>query len=403
MSRYSPFQFGMFRIVLGSYLTVHFAMLIPWAGELWSNAGMLSDPTLNFTNGLLPNLLNWVNAPGFATGFVVVLMVLSLLLTIGVQRPVVAVLLWYGWACLLDRNNFISNPGIPYIGWLLLACAVIPKGEPLSVSKRNPGWEFPALLFGGAWALMAVGYSISGFDKLLAPSWQDGTAVLHLLENPLARATMLRELLVGMPSGVHATMTYTILAGELLFLPLALFRKTRAIAWCGMILMHAGILTLVDFADLTTGMVMIHLLTLDPAWLKPARKTNTPQIVYFDGVCGLCNNFIDFLFEEDRHNILQFTPIQGETAANNFPEGELQQFDSIGFAENGKLYFKSTAALMILSRIGGIWKLAVLFRIIPRPLRDFVYDIVAANRYKWFGKHETCRMPTPEERAKLLP
>ena len=150
-------------------------------------------------------------------------------------------------------------------------------------------------------------------------------------------------------------------------------------------------------------LVPMAVLAIPASWLKPVPAGNEVPIVYFDGYCGLCNNFIDFLFEEDRHDILKFSPIQGDTAAKNFPEGELQQFDSIGFARDGKLYFKSTAALMILRQIGGIWRLLWVFRFVPAPLRNLAYDIVAANRYKWFGKHETCRMPTPEERAKLLP
>ena len=98
-----------------------------------------------------------------------------------------------------------------------------------------------------------------------------------------------------------------------------------------------------------------------------------------------------------------FTPLQGETAKKLYPNGELEKFDSIAFLQNGKLYYKSTAAIKVCITVGGIWKLTSILYIFPRFIRDFVYDFIAKRRYKWFGIKESCRMPTPEEREKLLP
>lgn len=126
-------------------------------------------------------------------------------------------------------------------------------------------------------------------------------------------------------------------------------------------------------------------------------------IVYFDGVCGLCNRFVDFLIRKDTKHRLLFAPLQGETAAKNLGVDPNQEFDSVIFSEGGKLRYKSSAALRIMSTMGGAWKLMRIFLIIPGFIRNFVYDIIANNRYKLFGKKESCRIPTKEERQRFLP
>ena len=119
LKNYSPYQFSIFRIILGSYLFIHFVSLLPYAAEIWSNAGMLADPSVNLTYGVFPNLLYSISSPLGVTIYVGVLSLLSVCFILGYQRSVISILLWYGWASLFDRNNLINNPGIPYIGWLL--------------------------------------------------------------------------------------------------------------------------------------------------------------------------------------------------------------------------------------------------------------------------------------------
>ncbi len=127
------------------------------------------------------------------------------------------------------------------------------------------------------------------------------------------------------------------------------------------------------------------------------------NIVFFDGVCGLCNYFVDFIIRQDKHNRLLFAPLQGETAAKELSIKPGQNFDTVVLSKNGKLYFKSGAGIRIFYEAGGFWKIIIVLLIFPPFLRNFVYDIIANNRYNWFGKKESCRMPTKEERAKFLP
>lgn len=124
-------------------------------------------------------------------------------------------------------------------------------------------------------------------------------------------------------------------------------------------------------------------------------------IVFFDGVCGLCNRSIDFLVRVDRARKLRFAPLQGRTAAKLLPVEAIgpDKFESIVFLENGRVYTHSDAILRIGMSLGGIWSYSGLAVLIPRPLRDSLYRWIARNRYRWFGKRRTCRLPSQGERA----
>ena len=126
------------------------------------------------------------------------------------------------------------------------------------------------------------------------------------------------------------------------------------------------------------------------------------SILFFDGICGLCNKSVDFLMSIDKRNHLLFAPLQGETAADILESKHIKDLDSMALYLNGKTYTKSTAVLKSIVEIGGLWSVLGVFLIVPPFIRDFVYGIVASNRYKIFGKNDTCRLPTLEERYKIL-
>lgn len=376
--------------------------LLPYADEIWSSNGLLPDPSLNLTYGVFPNILYILSGPFAVTFFVGILFILAVLFLIGFQRPIISILLWYGWVCLFDRNNLISNPGIPYIGWILLCCAAVPKGEPLSLSKTKEGikWQFPIILFIGAWTLMACGYTISGIDKFFSPSWRDGSAILHLVENPLARDWWPREVVMAFPDSLIKFNSWAVLSLEILFLPLVLINFTRKWVWLAMISMHLGILMIVDFADLTIGMLMIHWFTFDARWLKA--KPKQTGIIFFDGVCGICNGFVDFMMSEDKNNTLVYAPLQGITAKEKLNKKYLIDINTIAYQEGDQTYTQSDAVLKSLASIGGIWKLFLVFKVVPKFIHNSIYNFVSTNRFSWFGKRETCRLPTPEEKNKIL-
>ena len=406
----SPWQFACFRMLFGSYLVVHFAGLLPYGGELFSGAGLLADPKLNFTFGVLPNPLEHFHSPAFAVGFIGGLLVLSLAFTFGLFRRTVALLLWFGWACLFNRNNLILNPGLPYVGLLLLLCAIVPPGEPLSVGRgRNArGWQMPAMIYWCAWFLLATGYTYSGFYKLFSPSWTDGSALLHLANNPLARPGLLRDLLLALPENFLKLLTWGALLGEILALPLSFHRRGRLLSWLWLMGMHLGILMVVDFADLTFGMVMIHLFTFDPAWL-PARQPVSQTMLLFDGDCGLCHRTVQFFLAEDRGGVLRFAPLRGANAAPILKRHSVpvQQLTSLILVEGAgssdeEIFQKSTAVLRALGYLGGFWRVVGWMQAVPVVLRDGIYDWVAQRRHQWFGRGESCAIPSATARERLL-
>jgi len=127
-------------------------------------------------------------------------------------------------------------------------------------------------------------------------------------------------------------------------------------------------------------------------------------IVLFDGVCNLCNGAVQFILRRDRAGYYRFASLQGRSGSALLAEHGLDggYRSSMIVIENGRLYVKSDAALRICTHLGAAWPMLALLRIVPRPIRDFVYEFVANNRYRWFGKRESCMLPRPEHRARFL-
>ena len=126
------------------------------------------------------------------------------------------------------------------------------------------------------------------------------------------------------------------------------------------------------------------------------------DVLFFDGTCGLCNGFVNFLLKRDQTHTLRFAPLQGEFAKGVLSRELRENLSTVVLYRNGKLHLRSDAALIVLIELGGIWKILGLFWLVPRAIRDMLYRIVAGNRYRWFGKSEQCRIPSPEERVRFL-
>jgi len=125
-------------------------------------------------------------------------------------------------------------------------------------------------------------------------------------------------------------------------------------------------------------------------------------IIFFDGVCNLCNGAINFIIDRDKKGYFKFAPLQSKIAKKFVPQSVIENTDSIIYLDSGQLYSKSTAALKIARHLDGPWKGFYAFIIIPKFIRDYFYDLIAKNRYKWFGKRESCRMPTKEIKNRFL-
>jgi predicted DCC family thiol-disulfide oxidoreductase YuxK len=131
---------------------------------------------------------------------------------------------------------------------------------------------------------------------------------------------------------------------------------------------------------------------------------STESIVFFDGVCGFCNFWVDFLLARDRRGRLLFAPLQGETARQLLSAGDVEQLHTLVLWSPLEVHRKSSAVVRILLLLGGVWAVCgALLWLIPRPLRNWGYNLVAKHRYRVFGRKDACRMPTLDERARFLP
>lgn len=133
-------------------------------------------------------------------------------------------------------------------------------------------------------------------------------------------------------------------------------------------------------------------------------KVNSKSIILFDGVCNLCNTSVNFVIDRDSRDRFLFAALQSDFAKNRLQELGYYDFtlSSVLLVEGERVYKESTAALRIAKGLGGLWPLLYIMIIIPSSLRDVVYKNIARNRYKWFGKRESCRVPEPAVLRKFV-
>ncbi|ANI89205.1 thiol-disulfide oxidoreductase [Arachidicoccus ginsenosidimutans] len=129
------------------------------------------------------------------------------------------------------------------------------------------------------------------------------------------------------------------------------------------------------------------------------------DIVLFDGVCNLCNGAVQFIIRHDKRNVYKFASLQSGFAKEFLTKHDIKIAEppqSILLIRDDKIYKESSAALHIAQKLNGAWRLLSAFLIVPKFIRDSVYRFIARNRYKWFGKRESCMIPTKELRERFL-
>ena len=402
--------FGVFRIVFGAYLAWHFAALLPYASELFSPTGIFTEAHPSPFHAKWPNPLFFSKWPPLAGVMIGTGVLASVLLCIGRLRRSSALYLWFLSTCLFTANPLIANPSLGYTGLLLLLTALVPLGEAYVLKKdRDLNWKMPLMIPITAWVLLAAGYSFSGYMKLSSPSWIDGSALTHVLENPLARPNFLRDILLSLPEQIMQLLTWSTLTLEIAFVPLVLFRKVRPWAWFAMIFMHLGIMTVIDFADLSLGMLMVHLFTYNPRWF-PARlsESGNPHTLFIDGNCSFCQRSVRLLMSFDPDRALRFAPLQGSTAEQLPTEYKLtndQASDAAVLLEkpnedSSKLWRGPDAILRSLYLAGGPASLIWPLHLLPKWIKNTSYQWIAKHRLKL---SKNCPLPTPEQRELFLP
>lgn len=127
-------------------------------------------------------------------------------------------------------------------------------------------------------------------------------------------------------------------------------------------------------------------------------------VVLFDGVCNLCNSSVNWIIDHDKKNEFRFASLQSEYGQRMVQQYNISgnYMDTVVLIKNDRAYLRSAAVLQVLKGIGGVYSLALVFNIFPAFIRDGVYNFIAKNRYRWFGKQESCRIPSPELKAKFI-
>ena len=128
------------------------------------------------------------------------------------------------------------------------------------------------------------------------------------------------------------------------------------------------------------------------------------SIILFDGICNLCNSAVQFVIRRDNSDHFLFAALQSEEgkkilAENNLPANKMNSFILV---ENGKAYDRSTAAFKVVRKLKGLWRFLYGFIIVPKFIRDGIYQVISKNRYQWFGRKNDCMVPTPELKARFL-
>jgi hypothetical protein len=275
------------RIALGLFCFVHYVLLLPYAAEVWSTAGMLPDAALNvgFPWALSP--LYWLDSPLALRLVVGGLVAASAAYAAGWRTRTMGVLIGLGTYALWHRNLFTTNPSYAYLGFWFLLQLFTPANPPVSVDRwlarraglRGPlASRLPPDVLRVLWVVHAVAYSFSGWTKAVSPSWRGGHAFRILLDGPLGLTHPLADLVRALPDAVLSVATWGALGLELLYAPLALYRPARPWLWVAMLGMHLGLWALVGLADISAAMVCVHLFLFDPRWVGRA-PTRAPELV----------------------------------------------------------------------------------------------------------------------------
>ena len=134
-------------------------------------------------------------------------------------------------------------------------------------------------------------------------------------------------------------------------------------------------------------------------------RTTGPVLLY-DGVCGFCNKSVQTILTHDRKGSMKFAPLQSKYGQEVTARHNLGHIDSVVFVDRSsgeeRVAIRSAAALQVAKYLGGWWRLLSVFYVVPRPVRDFFYDLIAMYRYRFFGKYDSCLLPSPDVRARFL-
>ena len=269
--KYTAHRFAYWRVLFGSFLFYYSLRIWPYAVDLYSDLGPMkglygatSFPTSNFE---FPGLLLFSATEIWIEIVASLQVLLSFLFLIGFHRRIVALLLWFVMASLYNKNPTTYSIELPYHGWLLLCCALIPEGDFLKKEKCKSEWKMSPVLYWGAWIILGISYSYMGYTKFFTPRWWDGGATTAILKG-YHGYTWVRPILDAIPIWLFVTIDRGFLLTEFLAGPGYFFKLTRPYVWLITFFMHIAILMTMNIPQISLGMFVIHLFLFDENWIS---------------------------------------------------------------------------------------------------------------------------------------
>lgn len=367
---YSKYQFALWRLVFGFYLTFYAVWLWPYATKIYSNEGMFPEPYLQM---YFPSPLYFSADPMMVHALMVLHVLGALSIWIGVYRHVGAILYLFSAASFLQWNGFTEDPALSFVHLAVALTLLLPATEPLQLrpSKSKEAWQMPYFVYLTALIALGVGYSISGIDKLRAVGWQIGDAMYYLYHLAIAYDVWWMDVLRSQPMWLIKIQTYVAVGAMLTALPLLLWRRTRIFSWAVLTGMFLFTLVAFNLWQVSIGMLLFHAFLIEPSWLRAKAGKLT---LYYDGECPFCRGFVRFLAYEDRQGYIEAKPLQRED------DGTCG--DSIVVLSGSESYEKSAAVRVLFAHIGGVWRvLSWGGCLIPAKVSDWMYDFVGKRRY----------------------
>lgn len=258
--------FSLIRTFFGLWLLQHFLFLIPSGRELFSSEGMKVAGGALY----LKTALSGLRSPAGITILLSLAAISSILFTLRIKRSLNSFFLFLCWVFLFHQDLLSYNPGVPYVGWMLLALSLVPEMEERFFwENKFPDFSFPKILFWGLWLIVVLGYSASGVHKLLfSPLWREGRAFVYILDYPASRSVFIGQLYNAIPLLFQKIICWIVLASESLFFLAFLNPTLRKWTWMTNTLMHLGILIVLKFGALSVVMLIIHAFMIEDDWFK---------------------------------------------------------------------------------------------------------------------------------------
>lgn len=356
ITEYSPFQFLFFRGFFSIYLIHFFLFYFPHLEQMGDEFTLMN---------LVPKMPVLVTAAA-----------LALLLGLGIYRRFVATILFLFWIIECNTLAFQYNPATFMTAFLLLVCATTAGHEP------RP--EFPGV--------RVVAYRICWFMFFILVVLDVATAFHFAFDLP---AFGIRGDLQFRPPMFWL---WARMGASVFFLVLMIYSGTRAFAWLILVGLNLAWLMRFGYHDFSAISLIALVFLYNSRWSTKTPDEKLKPTIFFDGLCVLCNRFAKFVIREDFLKHFYLATIQGKMAKETLPRDKVNNPSTIIYLDDGKLFEKSDAILRILSEIGGLWSFCKIFLIVPKSLRDAIYDFIARNRYNWFGTLNQCSLPTPDQR-----